>query len=134
MVIKSFQMPFHRKCLARCGVILILAAGYGQAKRLPPKPVAPVIADGVRYSSEGAGGDQYVVAAEVSSGKVLWKVKVFRSHITLRKEIDVQLVFISDLKLVGNILLVRDEMSRCYSVDIIRKRARKQQCNGSFSP
>jgi hypothetical protein len=113
---------------------VFLIGASGEAKRLPLKPAPPVIADGIRYSAEGPGRDQYVVAADLSSGSLLWKVKVFRSHTVPWKEIDVQLVFISDLKLVGNALLVRDERSRCYSVSLVTKRVKKQQCNGIFSP
>jgi|HubBroStandDraft_1064217.scaffolds.fasta_scaffold554226_1 hypothetical protein len=132
MVIESFQMPVRQTLLLRFGLVFLIGA-TGEAKSLPPKPVQPVIADGIRYSAEGSGRDQYVVAADLSSGSLLWKVKVFRSLTTPWKEIDVQIVFISDLKLVGDTLLVRDERSRCYSVNLITKRVKKQQCNGFFS-
>ena len=51
------------------------------AKRMPPKPVTPVVSDGLRYSADGDGGDEYVVAERVSDGGPLWKVKVFHTRI-----------------------------------------------------
>jgi hypothetical protein len=89
-------------------VVLAFLAVSAQAIRVPPKPVTPVISGGIRYSAEGNGRDQYVVAADASSGNVLWRVKVFHTHINFPVEEDVQWVFITDLKIVGNSLLVRD--------------------------
>jgi hypothetical protein len=79
------------------------------------------------------GRDQYVVAADASSGKVLWRVKVFHTHIKFWVEEDVQWVFITNLKLVGNSLLVRDETPRCYAVDLTKKQVKRQQCGEVFS-
>jgi outer membrane protein assembly factor BamB len=100
---------------------------------MPPKPVAPVTGGGITYSASGDGVDQYVVANDASSGKELWKVKVFHSHIRFWMEPDVQFVYITNLKLMGNSLFVRDERSRCYAIDLVRRRVRKRQCDGLFS-
>ncbi len=62
----------------------------------------------------------------------MWKVKVFHNHFKIWIEEDVQWVYITDLKLVDDSLLVRDERSRCYSVDLKKKRVRKRQCDGVF--
>jgi hypothetical protein len=101
-------------------------------KRVPPKPVSPVISNGIRYSAEGDGRDQYVVAADASSGNVLWRVKVFHNHIKFWVEEDVQWVFITDLKLIDNSLFFRDERPRCYSIDLKRKNVKKLQCGNIF--
>ena len=61
-------------------VILILClfiSTYATAKRVPPKPVAPIVSEGIRYWAEGDGKDSYVVATDEASGKTLWRVKVF---------------------------------------------------------
>jgi hypothetical protein len=113
-------------------VVLVFATVSAQAKRMPPKPVTPVVSGGIRYSAEGDGRNQYVAAADASSGNVLWRVKVFHTHIKFWVEEDVQWVFITNLKLVGNSLLVRDEMSRCYSVDLTKRKVRRQQCDEVF--
>ena len=115
-----------------CVVVAFLAVS-ALAKRVSPKPVAPVISAGIRYSAEGDGRDQYVVAADASTGKVLWRVKVFHTHIKFWVEEDVQWVFITNLKISDNSLFVRDEKSRCYSVDLTRKHVKKQQCGSIFS-
>ncbi len=49
--------------------ILFLLAPEVQAKRIPPKPVAPITANGVQYDSAGDGRNQYVVATDLSSGE-----------------------------------------------------------------
>ena len=123
---------FRRKFVVTC-VVLAFVAVSALAKRLSPKPVPPVISGRIRYSAEGNGRDQYVVAADASTGNVLWRVKVFHTHIKPWWEEDVQWVYITDLKIADNSLFVRDEKSRCYSVDLTRKHVKKQQCGGIFS-
>ena len=103
------------------------------AKIIPPKPVAPVEANGVRYSADPDGRDQYVVATDTETGNQLWKVKVFRTHIKFWIEEDVQWVFITNLKLMDNSLFVRDGKARCYAVDINSHRVRKTPCNPIFT-
>ena len=135
--VMGYGQPTHvmptilRRLVVTCAVLTFLGAS-AQAKRLAPKPVSPVISDGTRYSAEGDGRDQYVVAANSTSGSVLWKVKVFHTHIKPWMEEDVQWVYITDLKLLGNSLLIRDESSRCYALDLMTKRVKNRQCNGVF--
>lgn len=98
------------------------------AKRLPPKPVSPVVYNGVEYSAQGDGRAASVVATDVATRKQLWTVEVFRTRINPLLEEDVQWVFISDLRMVGGALLVKDEKSRCYRLDLATKRIRKDRC------
>jgi hypothetical protein len=114
-------------------VYATLAIVIAVAKRIPPKPVAPIIANGIEYSAEGDGKDQYVAATDTSSGKQLWKVKVFHTHTKFWVEEDVQWVFITNLKVADKSLLVRDERARCYSVDLQSRRVRTASCGTSFS-
>jgi hypothetical protein len=101
------------------------------AKRAKPKPVTPVVYAGIRYSAEGNGVDEYVVASDASSGKPLWTVRVAHNDHDPNTEQDVQDVYVSDLKAIKGVLLVRDEKSRCYSIDIATKRVNKQLwCHG----
>ena len=99
---------------------------------MPPRPVAPVVANGVQYSADGDGRNGYVVATDMAKGRELWKVKVFHVHIRLWVEEDVQWVYITNLKLLGDTLLVRDERARCYSVDIKNRHHRKHTCGNEF--
>ena len=115
-----------------CGTLAFLAVSAA-AKRVNPKPVAPVISDGIRYSASGDGRDQYIVAADASSGIEMWKVKVFHNNIKFWVEEDVQWVFITNLKFSNNSLFVRDEKARCYSIVLKRKHVKKQQCGALFS-
>lgn len=127
-------MPFAKR---RAIVILLclLVSVCAAAKRVPPKPVPPIVADGVRYSADGDGKDSYVVATDNTTGKQLWAVKVFhtRTH-WWRGEEDNQWLFISDMKLAGTVLLVRDEKNRCYAVYVKTRRAKKHACEGAFPP
>ncbi len=109
-------------------VVLTLVVACAVAKRMPPKPVAPVVANGVRYSAEGDGRNGYVVAADAASGDVLCKVKVFHNPIKLRVEEDVQWVYITNLWLAEQSLFVRDESARCYSIDLKTKHVQNRPC------
>jgi outer membrane protein assembly factor BamB len=112
-------------------IFLILALN-AVAKRISPKPAAPVVANGVRYSAEGDGRNQYISAIDISTGKELWRVKVFHTRIKPWLEEDVQWVFISDLKLIDNFIAVRDESARCYALNLKTHRVRKAPCTKVF--
>jgi hypothetical protein len=110
-----------------------LATVVAAAKIAPPKPVVPVEANGVRYSADRDGKDQCAVATDVATGRQLWKVRVFHTHIKFWIEEDVQWVFITDLKLMDNSLFVRDGKRRCYAVDINSHHVRKASCSVAFT-
>jgi hypothetical protein len=106
---------------------LFIAPAFG--KRLEPQPVTPVVYQGVEYSASGDGRIQYVVATAVATSKQLWKLKISRIHIKPWIEEDNQWVFISELKLDGNALIVKDERGRCHRVDLRNRHVKKQPCN-----
>jgi hypothetical protein len=112
------------------GVLLLLDTQpelFG--KRVPPKPVSSVVYGGIEYSSQGDGRAGWVAATDVASGKELWTVRVFRIHTHWWKgEEDCQWVFISGLKLDRNALLIEDERSRCYRLDLSTKRVKTEPC------
>jgi len=111
-------------------LLAVLAVPTGLwGKRVPPKPVSPVVRAGVTYSVAGDGRAGYVVATETSTGRELWRVKVFTVHTKFWMEEDVQWVFITDLKSDAAALLVRDERSRCYRLDLNKKRVKKETCH-----
>lgn len=108
-------------------VALVLpVASWG--KRAPPKPVIPVTHDGVTYSAAGDGTAAFVVATETSSGRELWKVEVFKVRIDPLLEEDVQWVFITELKVSGNSLLIRDERGRCYRLNLTTREHQGVSC------
>jgi hypothetical protein len=99
------------------------------AKRLPPPNVKPVLSNGVEYSAHGDGTHAWVAATEVATSKELWTAKVFSIHTHWWKgEEDNQWVYISDLKLEPNALLIKDERERCYSLDLNTRRVKQEHC------
>jgi outer membrane protein assembly factor BamB len=99
------------------------------AKRVPPKPVAPVTGDGVTYSTAGDGVDEFVVAAEVESGKELWRAKIYTVPIKKELETDVQTIYITKLKLSGPALYVRDEAKKCYQLELKTQKVETVGCS-----
>ena len=124
-------MRFRLGVLIAAAVVALPSAA-AIAKVAPLKPVPPVEANGVRYSREGDGRDQYVKAADIATGKQLWRVKVCHSRIKFWMEEDVQWTFITDLKLTDESLLIRDSKVRCYTIGITYHRVRKSSCNVAF--
>lgn len=113
-------------------ILIGFATATAAAKIAPPKPVSPVESEGVRYSADRDGKDQYVLATEMATGKQLWKVRVFHTYVKPWIEEDVQWVFITDLRLLNNSLLVRDEKDHCYAVDLGTHQVQKTSCGDVF--
>jgi hypothetical protein len=113
-------------------VTLVLLCVGAAGKRVSPAPVTPVIADGVQYSAANDGRNVYVIATQTGTGKELWRVKVFHTRINFWIEEDVQWVFITNLRIVGNSLFVRDEKARCYRIDLRSRKVSGQQCGEAF--
>lgn len=123
-------MRLQFRALLACALVSVSTAVA--AKIAPPKPVPPVESGGVKYSADRDGKDQYVLATDTTTGKQLWRVKVFHTHIKPWIEEDVQWAFITDLKLVKNSLFLRDGKERCYAVDVKTHAVRKADCSGVF--
>jgi hypothetical protein len=122
---------FRKQVAITCAGLALLSA-TATAKRAAPKPVTPIISRGIRYSAGGDGRNEYVIAADDSSGNILWKVKVCHNYIERWKEEDVQWFFITDLKMEENFILVKDEKARCYSVNLTKKNVKNLSCGNHF--
>jgi len=109
-------------------ISIALFVGSALSKRAAPQPVALVVVGDVEYSTAGDGRVQYVVARELNTPKELWKVEIFRTPINPQLEEDVQWVFITELKLVRKALVIRDEKSRCYLLDLSSRAVSKRHC------
>ena len=111
-------------------VLLVMSTALNSsAKRVAPKPVQPVVRDGVEYSATGDGKSAYIAAKGWPTGNQLWTVRVFKIHTHWwRGEEDIQWVYISDIKVAGNALLIRDERARCYRADLENRKVKKQSC------
>ena len=96
------------------------------AKRAAPKPVPPVSDEGVTYSAPNTVELMNYVVASDSSGKELFRVKVFEVAFDPKLEKDVQWVFITDLKIASDSLLVRDEKGRCFAVGRVTHSVRRK--------
>ena len=112
--------------------VIVLLAGPLFGKRAAPEPVAPVTYEGIKYSAPNDDGRIGYVQASDSLGKHLFRIKVFQTKINPNLEEDVQWVFISGLRLVGNSLWVKDERSRCYSINLGTKAVEKKPECGAF--
>jgi hypothetical protein len=114
-------------------LILVLFPLVSPAKRSAPKPVAPVQQNGVLYSAPNDDVRRpYVVASDATTGRELWRLPIFETKIKPDLEEDVQWVFIIRLWFKGNDLVVRDEKSRCYRVDVASKAVEKVSCFWNF--
>ena len=113
--------------------MLLMLTSYAMAKRVNPKPVAPVTANGIQYSAEGDGRNQYISATNIAAAKELWRVKVFHTRIKPWIEEDVQWVFVTNLKIIGDSLAVQDERARCYLLSLKTHRVHKAPCTRVFS-
>jgi len=96
------------------------------AKRAQPNPVTPIVENNIRYSAQGSGQKQFVVATETSTGKELWRAEIFHVHYKPDLERDVQDVYIKELRLVNGGLLIKDERSRCCFLDLSTRKVRKR--------
>jgi hypothetical protein len=125
----------RQRLLVRVLAFSAFCSVFAVAKRIAPKNVPPIITDGIRYSATGDGRNSFVAATDAATGKDLWKVKVFHTPIKFwRGEEDNQWVFISDMKLAENSILVRDEKSRCYSISLSTKQVKRTPCGKAFPP
>ena len=99
-------------------IILFVAIEPTSAKRAAPPPVAPVVYKGITYTAPNQNGRAAYVVASDSTGKELFRVKVFDVEIDPKLEEDVQWVFITELRLRGESLLVKDEKGRRFAIDL----------------
>lgn len=110
-------------------LIALIIVPLSSAKRVPPPKVNPVQSGSVEYSAQGDGTHAWVVATDVVTRKELWRVQVFHIHTHWWKgEEDNQWVYISDLKMEPNALLVKDERESCYSLDLNTRHVKREHC------
>jgi hypothetical protein len=105
---------------------LLLSVDSASAKQGAPKPAPPVEYKGVTYSAPNNYGMINYVLASDSTGKELFRIKVFEMAIDPNLEEDVQWVFITDLTLTGGSLQVKDEKGRCYVINLHTKAVKRK--------
>jgi hypothetical protein len=107
------------------------------AKRAPAPVVKPVVHEGIRYTAPNDKGTLgYVVAWDAATGKELWKKTVFRKWICPLVEHDVQWVFIKQMRLDGECLVVVTERGKIYSLDLKTRKVQrlKKQAEAQEGP
>jgi outer membrane protein assembly factor BamB len=106
-------------CLVLAGVVAT------SAKRAAPRAVAPVVADGIRYSAplEAMG---FVVAATPDTGKELWRVRIYEVRVDPNLERDVQDVFITSLTVKDGTLIITNERGESYALDLKTRKVARQ--------
>lgn len=106
--------------LFTCCLLLIPPSS---ASRMPPKEVKSVIYKNIelRAPHEKMG---YVEAWDVTAKTMLWEKKIYSVYIDTWLEEDVQWVFITDLQIKGNELIVTNELNKQYVFNVDTKQVR----------
>jgi hypothetical protein len=88
-----------------------------------------VVHDGIEYFGGGDGKIGYIVATDVATRKELWTVQLFGlpTHWWKGEAFD-QRIFIFDLKLDQNVLVIETNRPPCYRLDLSTKRVNKDRC------
>ncbi|MBI5361524.1 MAG: hypothetical protein HZA48_13180 [Planctomycetes bacterium] len=109
---KTFFVAIGVACL-----FCILSVTPALAKTSAPKEVTPVTHNGVKFT---APHDKmgFVAAYDEKTGKQLWETKVYDVPTDPALEQDVQMVFITELKVTGNSLIVTNDRHNTYAIDI----------------
>jgi len=132
IVIYPVREPGKRMIRCFCIVLVIALALLpiaSMGKRTAPKPVPPVTQNGIRYSAPNDNGRvALVIASDAKTGNELWRLTIFETKIAPFLEEDVQWVFITRLAFKENSLLVQDEKSRCYKIDLTTRQVVKKNC------
>jgi len=76
----------------------------------------------------------YIEAWDVQANKKLWDLKVFTNRIDPKLEEDVQWVFINNLSVRGDMLLVTSERGNTYQIDLKTKAITRSDAERSPTP
>lgn len=106
-------------------VALVSGIVPASAKRSAPADVAPILMKGVEYTApHDAMG--FVVAKGVSSGKEMWRARIYEIRVDPNLESDVQDVFITSLVVKGDTLLITNERGEKYVLDLKTRKVTRQ--------
>jgi len=91
------------------------------AKRAEPKPVNPIIKDGIEYSAPLEPNQiGFVIATWQKTKRVIWNRQIYTVKYEYKRglEKDVQWFFISKLRLADNKLIITNELGYEYELDL----------------
>jgi tricorn protease-like protein len=112
--------------VALCLVLTAFAGGDAWAKIAAPKPVKPVVDDGVKYLAPNRNGREGLVEArKADTGEKLWDAVIYTVKINPDLEEDVQWVFITKLEIAGDKLLVTNDKGEQYKLDLKTRKVEK---------
>jgi hypothetical protein len=101
---------------------LLLATLLAEAKRGAPAEVLPVKVRNIGYSAPHRNGTQkqmgFIEARNLKSGKLIWNRQIYAVKYVPDLEGDVQDVFIRNIKVKGNSLIVTNERKSEYQLDL----------------
>jgi hypothetical protein len=107
-------------------VLTAVISSEASAKRAGPKPVAPVVHDGVKYLAPNENGREgKIEARSEKTGEKLWDVVIYAVKIDQNLEEDVQWVFISALSVRDTTLIVTTEKNERYFLDLKSRKVEK---------
>lgn len=111
--------------------LLLLQPARLHAYREAPREIRPIRSDGIVVSVPHFGFELgatpketqnggFAQAHDAKTGKLLWRVTLYRTRYNPKLEQDVQDVFITEMKLdpTFKLLLIRDEKDRLYAVSL----------------
>jgi hypothetical protein len=107
----------------------IIFSTSAYAMRMAPKPVTPIDHNDVIYSvphfvqclidyGEPLQNGGYILARDKKTKRIKWLVQIYVTKYNKSMETDVQDVFITEIKLDGETLMIKDEKRRTYSLNI----------------
>ena len=101
---------------------VLLATLVAEAKRGAPMEVLPVKVGNIEYSAPHRNGTQkqmgFIEARNIKSGKLIWNRQIYAVKYVPDLEGDVQDVFIRNIKVKGNSLIVTNERKSEYQLDL----------------
>jgi hypothetical protein len=115
----------HRVVFAASLCVVAFVAGPANAKRTVPRVVEPVTVHGVTYSAP-ATAMGFVVAVHASSGRELWRRRIYRIRFDPSLERDVQDVFITSLTLRGGSLVIANEHGARYALNLSTRKVTRE--------
>jgi hypothetical protein len=107
-------------------LVLCCLAAPALAKRMAPKDVKPVVVKAVEYSAP-TDAMGFVVATDVATRKGLWREKIYTVTYIPDLETDIQDVFISELAVDGNVLVITNEKGARYALDLTTRKVTKRE-------
>jgi outer membrane protein assembly factor BamB len=120
----------HKVVFSVACCVVAFVTGPANAKRAVPRAVEPVTMHGVTYSAPAAVMG-FVVASDASSGRELWRQRIYGIPVDPSLERDVQDVFITSLTLRGGSLVVANEHGERYALDLSTRKVTRESARGS---